>query len=156
MCKKVPSNLTIYTDRFGYYCYSFGPKDQPRAVYTRFGRNSPANPLRKRAAPWTGGGKKERIRINKYEPERLLRRSHRGRCCCCCCRRRHCRSSRCRPSRPSRRSAAALSECSGSGYRVPTTMRLVVKINCCKVPKYSGERLFKLEFRGKWRAGGWA
>ncbi|XP_025413884.1 otoferlin-like isoform X4 [Sipha flava] len=27
-------------------------------------------------------------------------------------------------------------------------MRLVVKINCCKVPKYSGERLFKLEFRG--------
>jgi len=29
------------------------------------------------------------------------------------------------------------------------TMRLVVKINCCKVPKYSGERLFKLEFRGK-------
>lgn len=27
-------------------------------------------------------------------------------------------------------------------------MRLVVKINCCKVPKYNGERLFKLEFRG--------
>lgn len=35
--------------------------------------------------------------------------------------------------------------------RAHSTMRLVVKINCCKVPKYSGERLFKLEFRGKWR-----
>ncbi|XP_050432533.1 otoferlin-like isoform X3 [Adelges cooleyi] len=27
-------------------------------------------------------------------------------------------------------------------------MRVIVKINCCKVPKYNGERLFKLEFRG--------
>lgn len=34
-------------------------------------------------------------------------------------------------------------------HRVCVTMRLVVKINCCKVPKYSGERLFKLEFRGE-------
>ncbi|XP_050539137.1 otoferlin-like isoform X2 [Daktulosphaira vitifoliae] len=27
-------------------------------------------------------------------------------------------------------------------------MHVVIRLNCCKVPKYSGERLFKLEFRG--------
>lgn len=49
--------------------------------------------------------------------------------------------------RPSRRVAAAQSACR-PGRRV-AIMRLVVKINCCKVPKYTGERLFKVEFRGK-------